>query len=92
MENKKGSSCSESEMLSKKLEYSTIVTQVGFLQGKVLTIIDASYTEGRQLEAIKGLIKGTFRDQLDWMARLSYPNLPVFSRSEWNKHENCSTI
>jgi hypothetical protein len=57
-------------------------SQFSFLQGKVLTIIEASIPQGTQLEAVKGLIKGAFRDQVDYVARLSYPNLPMFTKSE----------
>lgn len=39
----------------------------GFLLGKVLTIIDASYGEIAQKEAIKSLIKEKFHSQMDWL-------------------------
>ena len=37
------------------------------LLGKVLTIIDASYTDVTQRDAVKSLIKEKFHDQIDWM-------------------------
>lgn len=66
----------------KPLEFPAIQTQVSFLQGKVLTIVEAALPEGRQLEAVKGLIKGAFRDQLDYIARICFTDLPMFSQSE----------
>lgn len=38
-----------------------------FLLGKVLTIIDASYSDERQREAVKSLIKDKFHSQLDYL-------------------------
>lgn len=66
----------------KELSFHAIQSQIAFLQGKVLTIIEASYPEGTQLEAVKGLVKGAFRDQTDYIARLCYTELPMFSQSE----------
>lgn len=66
----------------KELSFSAIRSQMGFLQGKVLTIVEASYPPGTQLEAVKGLIKGAFRDQTDYIARLCFTELPMFSQSE----------
>lgn len=38
-----------------------------FLLGKVLTIIDASYSDIEQRNAVKDLIKQAFHTQVDWM-------------------------
>lgn len=67
---------------SEKLSFDAIHSQLGFLQGKVLTVVDASYPDGRQLEAVKGLIKNAFRDQKDWIARLCFKDFPIYSKSE----------
>jgi hypothetical protein len=37
------------------------------LLGKILTIVDASYTDVQQREAIKSLVKEKFHDQVDWL-------------------------
>lgn len=45
-----------------------VETQIeGFLLGKVLTIIDASYGNTDQREAIKSLVKEKFHSQMDWL-------------------------
>lgn len=45
--------------------YNSIETQVKFLQGKVLTVIDACLPMGEQKNAIKQLINQKFSEQLD---------------------------
>lgn len=70
------------ETPQKSLNFMEIQTQVSFLQGKILTIIEASLPEGKQLEAVKGLTKGAFRDQIDYIGRLCFSELPMFSQSE----------
>lgn len=54
----------------KPLEFSAIEAQLGHLEGKILTIIDASYSDERQLNAVKGLVKKMFREQRDWIGEL----------------------
>jgi len=60
--------------------FGTIQTQVKFLQGKVLTVIDASYTDGRQLKAVKDLVNKMFSEQLTWISQLCYPTTNMQSR------------
>lgn len=64
---------------TEKLDYQSVESQVKFLQGKVLTIIDASIT-GTQNKAIKDLINRAFSEQLTWIVQLCYPELPITSR------------
>jgi FKBP-type peptidyl-prolyl cis-trans isomerase (trigger factor) len=54
----------------------SIETQIeGFLLGKVLTIIDASYSDQVQRNAVKSLIKDKFHAQLDYyLNRIGYAN------------------
>lgn len=54
-----------------KLPLSSIMAQFNFLQGKVLTIIDASIQDERQNKALKDLIKNSFYEQMDWVTKLS---------------------
>jgi hypothetical protein len=61
------------------LDYSSIHTQVNFLRGKVLTIIDAilpseENTKGNQKKAVKDLINNEFNEQLAWIHDLTHPN------------------
>lgn len=37
------------------------------LLGKVLTIIDASYSDIQQRQAVKDLVKQAFYNQVDWL-------------------------
>lgn len=39
----------------------------GYLLGKVLTVIDASYGDSPQGNAVKSLIKEKFHSQVDWL-------------------------
>ena len=64
-----------------KLGYETIETQTKFLQGKVLTVVEASLN-GRQLEAVKSLINQQFSEQLDWLYELSHPEVRVLSEAQ----------
>lgn len=54
------------------LHIATVISQCNFLHGKILTIIDASFT-GTQNKAVKDLVRKSFREQMDWMAELSDP-------------------
>lgn len=54
------------------LSYGSIESQLNFLKGKVLTVVDASYEASEQREAVKALVHMQFREQLDWMYELSY--------------------
>ena len=57
-----------------KLSYKEITSQISFLEGKVLTIIDASYTDLVQRKAVKDLIRDKFSGQMNWIYELcGYP-------------------
>ncbi len=51
--------------------YSLINKQLRFLMGEVLTVIDASIQNERQLKATKDLIKGKFSNKLSWLYELA---------------------
>lgn len=53
------------------LPLSAIIAQTRFLQGSVLTIIDASYASPEQNKAIKDLIKQAFSDKMRWVTSLA---------------------
>lgn len=59
----------------KSLDFPFIQSQVSFLEGKVLTVIDAIITDERQLKAAKDLVRTAFYDQLTWISQLCYPDL-----------------
>lgn len=63
------------------LPYGSIETQVKYLQGKVLTVIDASFSDERQLKAVKDLVNKTFSEQLDWIYEVASGHPPRGSAS-----------
>jgi hypothetical protein len=65
-----------------RLPYGSIVSQFKFLQGKVLTVIEASYSDERQLKAVKDLVNKMFSEQMTWVSQLCYPDLPMWSREQ----------
>ena|SRR3990167_6819073 len=76
MLNEKSTGLLEGEQLAEKLNEATmplsgVCSQFNFLMGKVLTIIDASIADERQNKALKDLIKNSFREQMDWVTKVS---------------------
>jgi hypothetical protein len=69
----------------KELSYTSISAQVKFLQGKILTIVDASYSNERQLKAVKDLVNKMFSEQLTWIGQLCYPSATMMSREQVNE-------
>jgi hypothetical protein len=65
-----------------KLSYGQVERQIKFLQGKVLTVIDASYSNEVQLKAVKDLLNRAFSEQLTRVLQLSFPTLPISSLEE----------
>lgn len=58
------------EYYSQTLEFGAIEAQMSFFQGKILTIIDASFSDVEQREAVKDLIKSEFKDKIRHFGRL----------------------
>lgn len=65
-----------------KLDCGEVLAQVKFLQGKVLTVVEASYCEERQLKAVKDLINKMFSEQMTWITQLCNPELPIWNREQ----------
>jgi hypothetical protein len=59
-----------------KLDCSQVSSHIKFLQGKVLTIIEASVDDSK-LKAVKDLVKGVFSDQLTYVLQQCLPELPI---------------
>ena len=59
-----------------KLNCDEVSSHIKFLQGKVLTIIEAS-VDGDKLKAVKDLVKGVFSDQLTYVLQQCLPELPI---------------
>lgn len=45
-----------------------VEAQFGFLEGKVLTVLDASFGDREQRKAAKDLVRSAFRSQRDYIA------------------------
>lgn len=65
------------------LPYDEIESQIKFLQGKVLTIIDASLL-GEQKKAVKDLINQQFSEQLNWIYELTHTRVQVLGERQLN--------
>ena len=65
-----------------KLAVEDIHLQFKFLQGKVLTIIEAAILDSGQLKAIKDLVKTAFSNQMMWVEQLCYPKIRMMTRDE----------
>jgi hypothetical protein len=64
------------------LEFGSIATQLGFLEGKVLTVIDAALSDQRQLKAVKDLVKKMFSEQRTWISQLCYVDEHMVAREQ----------
>jgi hypothetical protein len=63
------------------LPHSAIQAQFGFLQGKVLTVVEAAL-DGSKLDAVKSLIKKMFSEQQTWVRELCYPECRMMTTDE----------
>jgi hypothetical protein len=56
-----------------KLGVDVVNSQIKFLQGRVLTIVEAAISDRNQLKAVKDLINTSFSNQLMYVLQLGYP-------------------
>ena len=83
----------EPETREVKLGLTAISAQVKFLQGKVLTIVEAVIVNEAQLKAVKDLIKRQFNEQLSWITELCYPDARnVFTGEQFDEHMSLQGI
>ena len=79
MENKMDSDELIQESLSvegqKELSFDKALKVLKGTQGKVLTIVDATYTDDKRLKYVKDLIKDAFSSQADWLFELTIREL-----------------
>lgn len=75
------------EMMGKNvnLSFDVIQTQLSFLKGKVLTVIDASLTDERQVKAVKDLVKNAFSEQEAYIGQLFFPETHIMTRGQVNE-------
>ena len=65
-----------------ELSYSAISAQIKFIQGKMLTVVDASYGDAVQRKAIKDIINSYFSDSLDWIYDLTHKGVQTLGETE----------
>ena len=65
-----------------KLSYFSVESQIKFLQGKILTIVEASYSDKEQRKAVKDLVNSAISNQLAWVLQLCSPETPIYSREQ----------
>lgn len=65
-----------------KLDYMSVQSQIQYLQGKVLTIVDASYFDKEQKKAVKDLINTSFSNSLAWLLKICAPDVPMITYEE----------
>lgn len=58
------------ETITRQEAYDTYETQTRFLLGKVLTVIDAAFTDREQRKAVKDLVRQQFREQQKWVCEI----------------------
>lgn len=51
--------------------FEAVTAQMNFLQGNVLTIVDAAFTDPIQRKAVKDLVKAQFIRQINWIAEMT---------------------
>lgn len=66
----------------KPVDYENASSNLNFLQGEILTIIEATGMEGQQLKAVKDLVKNKFSFAHDWIAKIAFPELPMAFKDE----------
>lgn len=69
------------------LDIETFHTQVGYLEGKILTIADAAFGDIEQRNAAKDLIKRMFRDQRNHVDNIVYGELGEESSYDFSAKE-----
>lgn len=64
------------------LDYQIVIKQFKSLEGKILTLLDSSIENERQVKAMKDLTKKMFSEQMLTVSKLCFPELPITSREE----------
>lgn len=72
----------QTKIKPKDINYHRAISNLNYLQGKVLTVIEATMPVGTQLDSTKSLIKSFFSDSMDFISKDAFPELPMYSKSE----------
>jgi predicted kinase len=59
------------DVMQKRDVFSLWESQTSFLLGKVLTVVDASYSDREQRKAVKDLVRQQFREQTKWVCSIT---------------------
>jgi hypothetical protein len=61
------------------LHWSSIEAQLGFLKGKILTVVDAAIADPQQNKAMKDLVHQQFGEQLNHIFTICWDGAPRMS-------------
>lgn len=67
---------------AEKLGIDAINFQINYLQGKVLTIVEAVMSQELQCKATKDLVRSEFSDTMSYIHQLAFPSLPIYTEGE----------
>lgn len=67
------------------MDYEIIESNIKFIQGKVLTIIEASIHSDSQCKAVKDLIKHVFSESLTKIYNETHPNQEMLSEADMER-------
>ncbi len=67
---------------AKDLDCDTVHKQIQFLQGKVLTLLEASISDKVQLKALKDIVKNDFSNQMQYVNQLCYPEISMLTTDQ----------
>lgn len=59
-------------------------------QGKILTIIDATFTDEKRLKYVKDLVRNAFSQQGDWLFELATGDFGQFCKNGCGDNAKCS--
>lgn len=65
---------------AKPLSLDSVQFQVQYLQGRVLTILEAVIANQEQCKATKDIVRGEFNNTISWIVAQAYPSIPVMTR------------
>ena len=70
-------------------DYSVVSQAIKNLTGRILTIVDASYTDPVQRKAVKDLVRKEMIEEFEFYSSLCFPNLEV---PEFDEKDNIGPV
>lgn len=74
------------------VSYDTFQSRLKFIQGKVLTIIEASLDDERKLRAAKSMVNSAISEQLADMFNLTHPEAAYMSEASMEEVDVAATL